>query len=377
MTATTTKRVKKNDAKNDASNNLTKFTSKLHGKMGTTKENSFYSSYSIQCAFGMLLAGAKNATLESMEKFFHQDVNSCKSLVNEIVQNNQKEFELKTANALWSNQNFKVKEEFQQTIKDGFNGTAEELDFTKPDEVCKTINDWCDTNTNGKIPEVITVDSIKANTEMVLTNAIYFKGKWENEFDKKFTKPQDFLTPDGVKKVDTMYGCREGLYCETDDYKAINLPYKGKELSMVVVLPKENTTEKIEKDLEKTYNEVNSGWQHEKEIRVYLPKFELKTDYDMSDSLKELGLTLPFSDDADFTGVSNIRTKVDQVIHKAYVKCDEEGTEAAAVTAIVAVRCAAFAPKRIVEFKADHSFLFFIRNDKTGTILFVGRVTNP
>jgi len=219
-------------------------------------------------------------------------------------------------------------------------------------------------------------------TRLVLTNAIYFKGTWQWEFDKSYTSEQDFkITLENIVKVPMMYMKPDKAtfnYADTGDLQILELPYKGEEISMLILLPTENldaiglTAEKLE--------EYNNQMTETKLDAIYLPKFEFDTKYFMKNILSEMGMPTAFKwPDADFTGMHTPasvedRLFISQVIHQAYVKVDEKGTEAAAATAVI-MKVSAIEPRKI--FRVDHPFIFIIQEKETGNILFIGKVMDP
>lgn len=354
-------------------NSLTNFTGKLHPLIAKSKDNAFYSGYSLNVALGMCLQGAEDQTKNELQASLSVSANNqdyYKNLVN-ICTVKGKPYVLTTANALWLNKKFNVKEKWLKATKDNFNATAQVVDFST-DESVDTINQWCSDQTNEKIKSILEKGSVNDDTRSVLTNAIYFKGNWKFQFDKKQTFDREFLN---CGKKPTMHNNLNLQYFENKDFQAITLPYEGDDLSMVVMLPTANNTEAIDNNFENCYNNVINNSHLEEEVSVFLPKFKLETEYKLVDQMKNLGCNLAFTDFADFSGISDERTKIDAIIQKAYVEVDEKGTEAAAVTAVVMMRCAAFInePVRKV-FDANRPFVFAIKHNATNEILFTGRV---
>lgn len=380
---------------------VTKFANKLHPKLNKPTENLFYSPHSLHSALGICTEGAREKTLESLINLLEvpSDTSERKSYFRSLVAETTvsgKPYELTTANALWSQINLGFVGDFQDTIRNDYGGSFNEVNFVdNPENAVEKINGWCNEATHGKIPTIIQNNFINKDTLLILTNAIYFLGKWKKKFDQKLTKNEDFYpiwppTVDGhwcssiqrcsqkIKRVPTMHISGEALYGETVEFKALDLPYEGDDLSMLILLP-EGSTEYIDNNLAAAYEAANNSLRYEENVNISLPRFKLETEYNLGETLKELGGKLAFSDYADFSGITKDETlKISEVIHKAFVKCDEEGTEAAAATAVGMMRCSALmmpVPPKV--FKADHPFVFFIRNTKTNTILFAGRVTQP
>jgi len=219
-------------------------------------------------------------------------------------------------------------------------------------------------------------------TRLILTNAIYFKGAWVQEFDKEETIEQNFyVTPEQAVKVDMMRRLDEEAefpYHETDSLQILEMPYSGKETSMLVLLPKEHNLEEIE---EKLTLENISTWQEnlqEQEVRLYFPKFKMETKYSLGDSLAKMGMPTAFTELADFSGMTGKKElMIDEVIHQAFVEVDEKGTEAAAVTAVIMIEMVAPIEPPVPVFRADRPFIFLIQEKETGAILFMGRMLDP
>ncbi len=363
-------------------------------------ENIFYSPYSISAALAMTYEGANGQTADEMKSVFHfPEDNTLRpnfaAIYNEINKKD-KEYELRTGNALWVQQDYSFLEEYLTKIGNFYGGKAANLDFVKETEKSrKTINSFIEEQTNDKIKDLIPKGVLSALTRLVLTNAIYFKGTWEWEFDKSDTSEQDFkITPTNIVKTSMMYMDPDKArfnYSETENMQILELPYKGKEISMLVLLPKQGeeydfetdkvitfnySLEDIELSLEKL-NEYKSQMQETKLDAIYLPKFEFDTKYNLNENLKALGMPTAFdAGNADFSGMNgNLDLFISQVIHQAYVKVDEKGTEAAAATAVVMTLTSSATPSNI--FRADHPFIFIIQERETGNILFIGRMSNP
>ena len=371
-------------------NPVTRFASKLYPKLGEKNENNFFSPYSLQTALGMCLVGAKGDTQKKLAELIEapKTLNAQKEYFNALIGevhgtvDDKREYELRSCNALWpqSTPDFKLLPDYLTTIEDDFYSTVTPVDYVdNPTGAVDAINQWCDESTNGKITNVITKAFVNKETRLVLTNAIYFKGKWATAFEKDDTFPEDFRGSDGTTEVPTMHSNGENWkYYENDRFKALELPYKGDDLSMIVVLPHEDNIDVIN-DLEDTYEEARESLtnSHPEKVNVSLPKFKFSTTYKLGETFQDLGASLAFSDDADFTGISKTRLKISEVIHKAFVEVDEEGTEAAAVTVVRMMRCTSVRmPVKPKEFKADHPFQFYIVNRQSGNIHFCGRVSN-
>lgn len=348
----------------------------------------FLSPFSIQVALAMCAAGAKGATRRVLADLIGAPVSvaeqnrqyaawleSVKSLGG-----GQQHVELATANALWVQQGDRLQPDYQKTVTDFYDSACTELDFRAlPDEAVKSINTWIEGKTGGKIKELIRRQLINVATRLILTNAIYFKGKWASAFDEGHTCDENWHGASGVRKVPMMQQRGGYLFYECVDFQALDLPYQGEQLSLLVVLPTKSDalaaleSQWIAGDI---YQKVTSALVHEKSVVVSLPRFKMETESLLRPPLCEMGAALAFSDNADLSGIGAPPLKISEVIHKAFIEVNEKGTEAAAATGVVMAKGAAIMnePKF---FRADHPFLFVIRDRQTNVVLFCGRVLEP
>ncbi len=353
----------------------------LYSKYKDEKEgNIFFSPYSISTAMAMTYEGARGQTAKEIQSVFHFPEESIRRpgfarLYNEINKKD-KEYQLSTANTLWAQEDYKFLDEYFSTIKRYYDGDVTNLDFIKETEKSRvTINKWVEDKTKNKIKDLIPQGAIDGYTRLVLTNAIYFKGDWVLQFDKKKTREADFkVSPEKTVKVQMMSLTGDKAkfnYAETEELQILEMPYEGDELSMLVILPRENL-ESIDINNEKL-NELR-GMLSERKISVYMPKFKFETKYFMEKDLIEMGMPTAFSMGADLSGMTgNMDLFIDKVIHQAFVEVNEEGTEAAAATAVIVALKSSISDY----FMADHPFMFIIQQKDTGNILFMGRVVDP
>jgi serpin B len=377
------------------------FALELFAKLQSAKGNLFFSPYSISTALAMTFAGARGQTETQMAEVLHFPVSAnqrmdstSKSLLNRqqfalsfgsIIKdlNNKGQkgaYTLTIANALWGQKGYGFLEQFQELIEKSYDGRLNEVDFVRAAEAArKTINDWVEKKTNGKIKNLIGQGVLNSMTRLVLTNAIYFKGNWARQFKEDRTKDAPFTLADGQKvDVPMMNQKAEFGYMETDAFQALEMPYVENELSMVILLP--NKFDALD-EFEKTLTQDNlAQWLakiHKREVVVFVPKFKMTSQFSLASVLQSMGMTDALSSDANFSGMDGKRDLfISAVIHKAYVEVNEEGTEAAAATGVV-MRLTSVGPTPIPVFRADHPFLFLIRDNLTGSILFIGRVANP
>ena len=343
------------------------------------KENIFFSPYSIFSAFALLYEGARGDTARELEKvfFFPNDQTVRRpnfARIYNLINNNSRYFDLHTANALWIQKNYPILQDYLQVIETYYGGEAFNVDFSGATEQTRElINEWIEHQTNYTIKDFFPPNSIDPLTRLVLTNAIYFKGIWLKQFDENETTEDIFwIDNDTTVKIQMMKVYDFFNYTETDDLQIIELPYKGKRICMLVLLPKRNI-EQIEDNL--TINSLNSWVENltEQRIEVYLPKINLSTEYSLKEILESMGLHSIFCPgEADFSGIDGTKNLfVDEAIHKAFIKIDEKGTEASAATGIIM-------PISLPTiFRADHPFIFLILDKETDIILFMGKIVNP
>jgi len=366
----------------DANN---QFSFELYSELDKGEGNLFFSPYSISSALAMTYEGAKGETAEEMKSVFHFPENNVlrpnfAAIYNEINKKD-KDYELNTGNALWVQKDYPFLEDYMNRTENYYGGKAANVDFVSETEKSRqTINSFIEEQTNDKIKDLIAPGVLNAMTRMVLTNAIYFKGIWEWEFDKSDTRDADFkITEDNIVKTPMMYMDNDKAtfnYADTGDLQILELPYKDNEISMLILLPTENLESFGSLTIEKL-NDWKSQMDEEKLDGIYLPKFEFDTKYSLNENLKVLGMPTAFKDngEANFSGMTREEDLfISDVIHQAYVKVDEKGTEAAAATAVIMGATSA-GPRKT--FRSDHRFIFLIQEKETGNILFMGKVVDP
>ena len=349
-------------------------------------ENIFYSPWSIMTAFAIVNEGARGNTAEEMQSVFGfssnktQRQNEFKSVNDELNQEDSS-YSLQVANALWLADFFEPLKEYVDIAKNYYDSEVSAVNFVGNQGV-NTINSWVTEKTNDKIKTILSPGSTNELTRLVITNAIYFKGTWVTQFTEENTREQNFtIDSDTIIKTQMMNLYQnQHLYGETESIKILELPYEGEKLSMLLLLPKE--IDGIA-DLENSLSVENLNyWRDsllEQELKIVsIPKFELETKYDLIPPLFKLGLNDAFdANKADFSGITTSEQLfITSALHKAYVDVNEEGTEAAAVTAIE-VGVTSIDPNPPPTFVADHPFVFVIQNNETGHILFIGKMNNP
>ena len=362
---------------------LTGFSFDLYNQLKSENENLCFSPFSIEMALLMTQEGARSDTRTAFEKVLHIDsamnTGTVQESIQELISCKDSSNQLKIANAIWIQNNFHMTAGFQKSIQTHYLADAFQVDFSDRSKSANQINTWASQKTSQLIRNVISPNQINDSTRLVVTNAVYFMGKWAKKFDTNRTRKDDFygLNADTVK-VDFMHETEKMDYFENNEFQMITKYYKGYDKSFCVILPKKrdaiSTFEaKMDKFLfDSIFNHVSI-----KEIDLFIPKFKLETSYSLNESLSKLGLKIAFSDRADFSGISSeSQLKISSVLHKAYIKIDEEKTEAAAVTAVIMNSIIGSKPTPKPQptiFNADHPFLFMILDSKTKSIIFMGR----
>ena len=337
--------------------------------------NIFISPLSISIALTMTYNGAVGETERAMAEVLEIDaldlstINNSNKALRTSLENPDPKVEISIANSIWSRQGVDFNPDFLERNRMFFGAEIAALDFSSP-QATATINEWVDTNTNGKIEKI--VDRIDPQTLLFLINAIYFKGNWQDEFDKALTRPGTFHLSDGSEKqVQMMRREGEYPYFRGESFEATSLPYGDGRLGMYVFLPSRDSN--LNKFLQNLNAENWKGWIAQLQDRrheLMLPRFKLEYEVRLNDTLEALGMGIAFGGGADFSGMGP-SLFISEVRHKTFVEVNEEGTEAAAVTAVVGVKSLPPA------FRVDRPFFFAIYDAETETILFMGTVTEP
>ena len=354
------------------------------------EKNIFYSPFSISTALALVYEGARGTTADQIQGVFHFPTDNATrrseySAVIDGLNNSNTGYTLNTANALWAEKTSSFLPAYTNVAKSYYGADTKNLDFiNQPEQSRTTINNWVAGKTHDKIKDLLPFGSIHPSTRLVITNALYFKGTWVKQFDKDQTHDAPFtVAPGRTVTVSMMQRTDEEAvynYTETDTMQVLDMPYTskgGKSLSMLVVLPKGESVDAAESSLAGTgLAELRSKLTGQR-VMVYFPKFKLETMYSLADTLQSMGMPVAFTGNADFSGMDATRDlAISEVVHKAYIDVNEEGTEAAAATGVTMDR-AIYLPEPVPVFNADHPFMFFIVDDDTGNILFMGRVANP
>jgi len=371
------------------------FATDLYGRLAAGQEgNLFFSPASVETALAMTYAGARGNTAAQMAKTLHFENDVAKvsaefakrlQILNPLEVNRRGEapYQLFIANALWGQEGYPFKPDFIDLVQKNFGAGLNNVDFVGQTEKARTtINDWVAKQTKDRIKDLIAPGILDPrSTRLVLTNAIYFKSDWQNRFTKALTKDGPFrLSAEKSVDVPLMQQTSFFVYSESEDMQLLQMPYAQGALSMIVLLPKKaDGLAPLEKNL--TAENMNR-WLKDAamtNVQVTFPRFTFSSSFELNKVLPAMGMPDAFDGaKADFSGMTTAeRLVISNVVHKAFVAVDEEGTEAAAATAVMIARSSAPLPVEPKVFKADHPFIFLIRHNATGEILFMGRMMNP
>ncbi len=373
------------------SNGNTAFALALYQALKGNTGNLFYSPYSISLALAMTYAGARGSTEKAMTDTLRfalsQDklppaFNSLDLLLKQRGQGAKGKdgegFRLNIANAIWGQKDFKFLPGFLDTLAENYGSGLRVVDFVKALEQSRTqINDWVSEQTEGKIKDLVPPGAIDAATRLVLTNAIYFNAAWKYPFDEKVTASGVFNLLDGKQiNVPMMKQTESFGYTEGNGYQAVELPYDGSQLSMVILLPSLGQFSAFENSLDAATVKAIVDKLQNRQVVLTMPRFEFDSTFSLQKTLSDMGMANAFTDGADFSGMTGKRDLyIDDVLHKAFVSVDEAGTEAAAATAVIMKLTSM--PLEQTRVNIDRPFIFLIRDIATGTVLFAGRVVNP
>ncbi len=360
---------------------------KLHRQLGRRPGNLLFSPYSIASALAMAYAGAHGTTAEQMARVLGFTLDQAR--LHPAVAGLSRQMaaaasgpgqQLSIANALWLQKGSRLEPGFIALVNQNYGASLARVDFTRPAAAAAAINKWVDKHTDGMIPELVNSGDVEG-AQLVLTNAIYFQGKWVKPFDKKNTRPQTFwLEPKKGKPVPTMHCTGRFDYGQDAVCQVLALPYRGRALEMVIILPRRRDgLAALEAGLNSAWLKAKLAAMTRQKVMVSLPRLKLKTAYRLSHALQALGMVDAFSSRrADFSGITGGRDfYIGQVVHKARLELEETGTRAAAATAVVMRSVAMAKPEPPKIFNADHPFVFLIRHRPSGAILFMGRVVEP
>jgi serpin B len=363
----------------------------LYARMRGTAGNLVVSPASITTALGMTWGGAKGATAEQMKKVLHlegapKDVMETSGKLAQSLTSPDRAVRFRIANRLFGEKSYQFEQPYLDATKSAYGAPLEALDFKRAPEPARVhINGWIEQQTEKRIQNLIPPHAIDADTRLVLVNAIYFLGDWQDQFEKNATRPEPFYVTKTPVNVPTMHAVKHFKYVEQKDLTAIELPYQKGDMSMLIVAPTAvDGIGKLEQSLDATKLDALAKSLKSENVMLSLPKFEVNpaSSLSLGKLLVEMGMVDAFDrEKADFTLIANPPQKADRLVigkvfHKAFVRVDEKGTEAAAATAVIMPKGGGM-PARPKEMKVDRPFLFFIRDHASGLVLFMGRVADP
>ncbi len=366
---------------------------KIAKEPATGSGNIFFSPFSISSALALTYEGARGTTADEIRSVFYfpSNVTSLRegfAAINVGINQQNGGYTLSTANALWAEKTSAFLPGYTGVAQQFYGANTTNLDFAgQPDTSRQTTNDWVAGKTNNKIQDLLPSGSIDSSTRLVITNAVYFKGTWQKQFDANQTTNATFTRPDGTQVTTRMMQQTDEdavyPYVETPDLQMLSVPYtttSGQGLSLIVLLPTGNNLSIAESYLDPVNLSVLEQSSSSRRVMVYLPKFKIETQYSLKEMLSAMGMPTAFSSAADFSGMDGAQDLyINDVYHKAYIEVNEQGTEAAAATGAV-MNMMAVAPgsqEPVPVFRADHPFLFLIQDNNTGTILFAGQMADP
>ncbi|XP_036047005.1 neuroserpin [Onychomys torridus] len=354
-------------------------------------ENILFSPLSIALAMGVMELGAQGSTLKEIRHSMGYDglknggeFSFLKDFSN-MVSAEESQYVMKIANSLFVQNGFHINDEFLQMMKKYFNAEVNHVDFSQNVAVANYINKWVENYTNSLLKDLVSPRDFDSVTHLALINAVYFKGNWKSQFRPENTRTFSFTKDDESEvQIPMMYQQGEFYYGEFSDgsneaggiYQVLEIPYEGDEISMMLVLSRQEVPlATLEPLLKAQLIEEWTNSVKKQKVEVYLPRFTVEQEIDLKDTFKALGVTEIFNKDANLTAMSDKKELfLSKIVHKSFIEVNEEGSEAAAASGMIAIsRMAVLYPQVIV----DHPFLFLIKNRKTGTILFMGRVMHP
>lgn len=371
------------------------FAIELYGKLKERKGNLFFSPYSISSALAMTSLGAAGSTKEEMDAVFHFNkdnsalASAFSNLNQQLITSARTPDQLPAlhlANAIWLQTDFPILPTFTELLVKYFNSGVQPVDFANdPNKAREEINQWVEKQTQDKIKNLFMPDAIDSRTRLVLVSAIYMQAKWRFVFEKSSTKKKPFyLTGNDNVDVDMMTHQESYPLLVMKDVAVVEIPYasesnNGPDLAMIVMLPKDHEgLAALENTL--SFDQVKS-WMDDmelKQVQISLPKFKIEDDLSLNETLEAMGIKEAFSPKADFSNLSTVENlAITKIVHKSYIAVDEKGTEAAAATGVAIGLRSLRRTSEPYPFVADHPFLFMIVEKQTGTILFMGRLTNP
>ncbi len=366
---------------NDFTNSLNSYSFDLYRETKIEKENLFLSPLSTYYALLVAYEGSRNKTKQEFEKVLYlQDSGPLKNdYLQNIISKSDNNAGLKISNAIWLDKSLQTESRFRKSVTNKYFSDFKQTEFANTQLAVSDINQWVSEKTNKGINNIVSTSKINADTRMLISNVVYFKGEWLNTFKKRNTHSDIFFASiEDQYKIDFMENMEILQYFENEEYQFISKPYKNSGLSFCIILPKKLFgMEEIEKKMNNDFLMKIMKNSYDTKTKLFIPKIKLEANYELSNVLKNAGLNTAFTKEADFSGITKeTPLMLAQILHKTWIELDEEKTEAAAATATtVMIGSATLAAFKV--FKADHPFVFFVIDNTTRTILFMGRYVEP
>jgi len=365
---------------NDYSNSLNAYSFDLYRESKVGNKNLFLSPLSTYYALLVAYEGSKNKTRQEFEKVLYLENSG--SLKNDYLYNiatkSDSSSGLKVSNAIWLDKSLQVKSRYRKSVSEKYFADFKRTEFANTELAVSDINNWVSEKTNQKINKIVSAANLNPDTKLLISNAVYFKGEWLDKFEKRMTHSDVFFaSTEDQYKVNFMENKEILHYFENEEYQFISKPYKSSDMSFCILLPKKLFgIEAIEKKMCNDFFDKILDSTYYAKAFLYIPKIELESSYELDDALKNVGLKSAFTKEADFSGITNEKPlMLGRVLHKTWIELDEEKTEAAAATSTILVGAGTIDAFKV--FNADHPFVFFILDNSSRAILFMGRYAIP
>ncbi len=344
-------------------------------------DNLVISPYGLSVVLSMTMAGAKGETRQEMADVLHLSLaeGQLYPALGALASSLADIEDFTSASALWDQTGLNYKSDFIDLLGSTYGAPLRLVDFDNYGEAAKTINDWVSKNTNGRIPELVDVNAPRPDTIiMMLTNAVYLKATWQNPFSSQATSNRTFHLLGGTTaEVPTMSSTGSFNYLSDSGFDAVELPYKDGRLSLVVLAPKTGDFESYLGEMTTEVLEATLSQMKQGQVELRLPRFTFTSSPDVTRTLKAMGMRTPFASQADFSGITAMQAEISAVVQKAFIVVNEEGTEAAAASGVTVAAEATTTSEPIPVLSIDRPFYYLVRDHETGTIIFLGQVTDP
>lgn len=362
-----------------------RFALDFYKQLSAEKQNLLISPFSASSALGMTYMGARKKTAAQMAKVLHLSVLQkdipymYTNMLAQLNKRYEKNYKLKVANSIWVSEDLKLLDEFSEICTKSFMAEAQNQDFTKPKEAVSTINQWVENKTNNKIKNLLREPHIMPDTKLILVNALYFRAEWNKPFQEKLSEELPFFAPDTSVTTTFMHSKGNMEYAEDDAFQYLKIPYKGSAYLLLALPQQKEQFDSLAQNFSFEQLSKAIAANDEWSVDLYLPKFKIESDIDMTTLLQDMGMPDAFTSKANFEGITGKKElQIGAVVQKTFIELDENGTEAAAATAVVMKRATSMRPNNNqTVFRADHPFLFFLMEENTDAVLFMGHLLNP